>query len=238
MFIDTRGLFDINPHLKVKVVEKEGIKVLVVDDFYKTPGRIKKFIESHPAPIWKSAKNSHNFSKYYDCRHTVTLPFDELSHAKKRIQDIIQEHFGISVALHDNKLVTNIFQNIDNSFADKDIVTPHNDGDAFPAIIYFNKNKESVNTGTAIYKLKAFDAVDSVNSEEIHSYIEKHKLEECGINYYLPHWQEHWEEFLFIPAKYNRLVIIKGSCWHSAKHSGSDFIDAPRINQVLFTEQN
>ena len=72
-------LFEVNEELSIKKIRLEDDLILMIDNFYKNPDDIRKFILDTPAPIWKNTPDSLNFKQYYDCRHNMScwddLPF-------------------------------------------------------------------------------------------------------------------------------------------------------------------
>jgi len=65
-YIKPDEIFAVNDKLAVEVVEIEGARVVMVDNFYQNPQLVRDYILTTPAPIWKTQPGGKNFVNYYE----------------------------------------------------------------------------------------------------------------------------------------------------------------------------
>src|SRR5262249_38359523 len=94
--------------VSVETVGTERHQVLIVDGFYRRPARVRRFLRSIPAAIWKTAAGSRNFQDFYDCRHHIHMAYG-LEPLIATLVGLIKKVFGLAVTIHP-AVVTNVFQ--------------------------------------------------------------------------------------------------------------------------------
>ena len=57
----------------VEIVGSSQLKVVIIDNFYKEPERVRELLLNTPSPNWRMAGKTRNFKDYYDCRHRFEL---------------------------------------------------------------------------------------------------------------------------------------------------------------------
>jgi hypothetical protein len=248
MFVDTRGMLEVSKDLKVSVKQVDGADVLIVDNFFANPERILNFIDTTPAPIWKAGANTRNFIDYYDCRHIMGLAyFDpvkgtwpmEIDNTHAVLKSMIKHFYKVDVKYMESySLISNIFKNLKEN---KGGPRPHQDGgEVMTSVIYMNKDEDGA-SGTSFHTSK-FNNVANINNltfnehRAMNDFYAFHKLSEDGTNYYLEDYDKYWEEADYVESKFNRLVVFRGDIWHSAKHTGSQFMNEPRKNFITFLD--
>jgi hypothetical protein len=224
-FIDTRGMFDISDSCTVEVTEIDKIgPIITIKNIYKYPSKIKTFLSSTPAPIWKCTETSKNFVEYFDCRHDIILGKEPLRELFSLVIPILEKEAGLHMNKypHPAEIVTNIFQ---------DICIPSNSVHAIPhtdpyhnMLVPFTTEEEGYSS-TKFYKPKKGDM-------PLEDFIDHNDLEEIGELYYILDIDKYWDTIYEVPHVFNQAIIFGGDVYHGAHHTG--FKKSPRINQLAF----
>ena len=234
-------VFAINDDMEIQTIELEhGDKILVIDNFYQFPHKVREFCVNSPAPIWKHTEPnipSRNSVEYWDCRHQWNF-FDEPPFYTK-LSEIIEQHFGVEINTDfaRTSFVTNLFQWIIDQPSNSVGNIAHFDSiNMMAANIYLNTEEEQ-NGGTAIYRFKD-NGRNRVFGEDF-DYLLKNKekyahLIETGQSYYDENWRDFWEIDRVLTMKFNRVVIYPGYFFHGAYHTDNAFRHYPRVTQTAF----
>ena len=182
--------------------------------------------------MWKNQEETHNFKEYYDCRHTMSF-FDTPEYVE--VFSKLAEYYYDCKAYHDidTSFTTNCFQWIEDE-PPLGVVgnKAHADGLDYVAFnIFFNTDNE-IHGGTSIYRSKIRDSF-ILDPENLFTSTHE-ELNEDGMSYYDPNWQDHWTIEHILEMSYNRCVVYPGYVFHGAYHTGNNFIDNPRITQTYF----
>jgi hypothetical protein len=226
--IDTRGMFDISDDIEIK--EENG--VILIDNIYKNPFKVREFILGTPAPIWKYSNSTKNFKEYYDCRHRIYLAGTPLEKLHFIAANALYKYLGVEVIFPtpDNFFISNVFQDIkpDNRQILRNAI-PHIDGyDAniqVALIIPLNLDNEGYSE-TTFFNLKAGEYLDNYEHLRVSNQLE------TGEDYYAKDLDIYWGKTKSVKHKFNQAVLFEGNIPHSAGHWG--FNETPRINQVSF----
>lgn len=219
--LSAEWIFETNDFSNMKIFDFFGTKLFYMDNFYKYPELVFKFINSTTPPVWKEWEQpSRNMIDFEDRRHMID--HKGMSNVYKKLGKLCGQKPD-----HDYEIVTNYtrFKKCSNNNYKDYYWWPHHDS-GYNGIIYFNDYDGKEYEGTYIYLPKDED------------YILKHQSNEHE-HPWTP--KDQWEILLKIKAKYNRFVMFDGlKYWHGMYiHDntwfGDTFDDANfRINQVLF----
>ena len=229
-------LFAINEHPKVELTRlgDSNNMVVVIQDFYKHPEKVRDLVLSTPYPIWKSSETSRNFIDYYDCRHFIDVPF---THAQLMVQAIAKEVLHIDIRTHEVNLITNLFKLMSEQPLDSQ-PHPHDDWLRVAAILTLN-TPEECSGGTAFYRKKnpKMDFMPTAPGAYDKAYEKIYPADEAwedGSSYFNEIYEEYWERLDMLPMQFNQLVIYPGVFFHGAWHEQNAFKDYFRVNQVMF----
>lgn len=218
--------------------------VLIMDDFYRSPERVREFFLSSPAPIWKTNGTSRNFLDYYDCRQSVAVKYG-LDPLFMSLEFIVKEAFSVDVRF--NRVVSsNLFQLIadqppgTNAHPHHDVTLGHANEEmtaAFNVLVFLNTDEEC-RGGTAFYRhvetgLECLPGEWLAARDFEREYLSGGQSE--ADNYWLAH-RGMWEPIGQATMKFNRLVVFPGHLFHGAWHEPGWFKDYPRITQVFFSK--
>lgn len=213
-----KSLFEIN-ELEFNILDTKAGKVFMMDNFYKNPDAIVKFIDSHDPPLWKvpPARRQRTFNGkcFEDKRLVLDIPECEKNYLK--VCDHLEKQ-GIRCSPTDSLFLTNQTKFWDSEFNDygKFYWWPHQDHGHMNALVYLNKSSES---GTNLY-----------------SHVD-------GSNYVKPERDEHeqpwdakesWNILHKVESKFNRLVIFDGDVYHGMDINSDEHFVERRLNQVFF----
>lgn len=227
-------LFVVNPDFRAELLRTDPA-VVVVDDFYLAPEKVREFVLSMPYPIWKHHQQTKNFFDYYDCRHNILLDYPE---PQLRVAEIAHRLMRIHVNMSTPQFRTNMFRLIRDQRPDTQ-AHPHCDGLSLASLVYLNFDEES-SGGTAFYRHREFQLDqlprDEKARKEVSDQIFQGEEIEDGRDYF-HEWQNNWEQTLMVEMKFNRMVIWPGIAFHGAWHEPNSFKDFWRINQVIFHDK-
>ncbi len=235
-FIDEEEVFAVNPDVEanVHVIGPEGIKVVVLDNFYKNPDAVRDVALTIPPTenvrIMAGTPGTRVFGHYnFECLYPI------LSHVFRNVyteetkdvpDDVMRE------AIVNCPFCVNINQSVNLP-----PVTPHIDDRQFmmyAAGIYLNLPEECTG-GTSFYSL---NGKQSISNEDIGDWL-KSKGKEKFYDHYITDSVEEWELLNIATMKYNRLVMYPGNVAHTAYMKPDDFTgDVYRLIQMMFIPLN
>ena len=201
-------MFELNDEL---IIEKEyllGSVIYTIDNFYKNPNRIKNYLFSKPAPLWKIDEVPTYNNVYFEDRRLVKSD-DRIKETIDFLSNLIsQEPSDYELLTNQTKFCKIDFNDYNNSYW-----YPHQDA-GYNGIIYFNQDCEC---GTNLYE---------------------HISDEVSENEHFKPWRsrEHYRILKHIDPKYNRLILFDGFKFLHGMNIINDryFSDEYRINQVFF----
>lgn len=221
---DEIDFFAPNPDLRAKIVDVDGEKIVIIDDFYKNPHQIREL--ALQSPRTRNPKFLHGLP---GSRVEMAFYFGHLAQAFHRL---ISDVYTDDMAMMDPSYVydclnhSRFLVNIQNS--DLPPRVPHVDSNrhgGFVAGIYLN-TPEECSGGTAFYKFKGSKYVDLDNLDtDLMKYT----------NYILDSDGEHWEKLYLAEMKFNRLVLYRQRVLHTPyilPHTYTD--ETPRLIQMFF----
>lgn len=222
--------------LKVDLYLLEGLclPIIIIENFYKFPDRVRELIQRLPHPIWKRhPRETKNFIEYMDCRTRFDTFWYGYSY---KIADIVRYTWDIEVE-RQHDIVTNNFLAI-QPHPEGSIPHPHSDSwNVVATVIYLNLSNES-SGGTAFYLNKQLNITHAADDPE-HYLDQLKKIHvddniEDGRDYFLQGPKRYWELMDMIPMEYNRAIVYPGLYFHGALHKAGSWQAYPRLNQVLF----
>jgi hypothetical protein len=210
------GVFDVNYDSPVMVEKFRGSNIYYIDNFYKKPDTIVKFLEKVPATV-HDPERDHRFPSlngvhFDDRRHMINI--SEIKEVTSYLSNICQS----KVLKNPHLLITNKFRFYPTQFNDykNNFWHPHTDS-GYTALIYLNKNDNEC--GTNLY--------DEVIPDTLNNYGE-----------HVVPWRpkSKWKIAKTLKPKFNRCVIFDGGLFPHGMHIPNDryFGDEYRLNQVVF----
>lgn len=228
-FVDTRNLFDLNENMEIEVLKDLVIGTYVhVHNIFKYPEKVREYILSCPAPIWKPTSTTRNFIDYVDCRHQQIIAGGAMLDAQNLAIQLILDVYGVEIGnvSSDTMLVTNVFKDLvpkPDNFVGRG--RPHRDNappvKGFALLTPLNYMPEEGVSSTDYYTPK-------------NEGIDEEGLYETGENYYTDRMSEYWEVIGSLPHEFNRALLFPTEHYHGAVHTG--FLETPRINSIIFLE--
>ncbi|GIW21519.1 MAG: hypothetical protein KatS3mg068_0526 [Candidatus Sericytochromatia bacterium] len=214
--IDENSIFQINNDLDIKIKKIGNYNVIIVDNVYKYPDKVRELAIKSPATNFK------------DITHDSPGPRVCLSIDTKNIVDfcnfITERLFSTSI-LQKNLFIANIYSDDINVDCIKN--RPHADNYFFAGVIYLNLPYEC-DGGTAFYKNKITNLQYQISDEPI-------LFDKTLENFFLTESNKYWELIDIVEMKYNRLILYRANLFHSPYIRKGFFTkDKYRINQVLF----
>jgi hypothetical protein len=216
-------MFELNYPNNINVQKVEDSFVCSVDNFYKNPDEVVKYIESHEAGVHKKDQQpSFNNIHFSDLRHQIqngeiekVYRFVEGQFNCVTNHSLDAEHMYSTIFTNKTLWYDNDFNNFEDNYW-----WPHTDGHVgqLTALVYFDCS------GTNLYEVVAE---------------EKHKKAEMMPEHYAP-WRprEDYKLLHRIEAKYNRFVIFHSHFYHGAAVWDNTYFKKYRLNQVFFMKQN
>ena len=214
-------MWEINDNLNIKRSTVQDSPIFVIDNFYKNPEKIARFLFSRNAPLWKShEKGTRNGRDFQDKRVVldISTPVD------KFLMDLCGQQIVDNTPL----VITNQHRFKRNNYNTKyrsHYWWAHRDR-GYNAIIYFNKDDGA--NGTNLYD------PDTLNVFEINESVEP----------WLP--KMYAKVIHTFESKFNRLVFFDGKKFphgmaiNNDRYHCDDFSQAHwstyRSNQVYFYE--
>ena len=201
-------MFELNDEL---IIEKEyllGSVIYTIDNFYKNPNRIKNYLFSKPAPLWKINEVPTYNNVYFEDRRLVKFD-DRIKETIDFLSNLVsQEPSNYELLTNQTRFCKIDFNDYNNNYW-----YPHHD-EGYNGIVYFNQDCEC---GTNLYE---------------------HISDKVSENEHFKPWRsrEHYRLLKHIEPKYNKLVLIDGFKFLHGMNIVNDryFSDEYRINQVFF----
>ena len=158
------GVFDLNDKSPIQVEKIMGSNIYYIDNFYKKPDTIVKFLNTVPPTIHDPEKDagfkSFNGVHFQDMRHVI--PIEEM----KRVSSYLSRICGRNHDEDPNLLMTNKTRFFPTRFNDykNNFWHPHTDT-GYTALIYFNKNDSEC--GTNLYRNTSPDTENNVGEHVV-----------------------------------------------------------------------
>jgi hypothetical protein len=230
-------LFEINESMAVQMIEIDGFRILVVDDFYQEPDHLRDYLLQCPAPIWKTTPLGRNQLDYWDCRHEHRISSSSYVKAQRCVAALARSYFGTKVIRPINELTSNVLQ-MKVPRTEKSVSVIHHDGHCLAALVSLNTPTEC-HGGTGFFRNR-FNGVFNLNRlsrlemRALDQWCGRNGLLEDGRSYFLENWQTWWELEYLAEMRFNRLIVYEGTVFHGAYFDGTAFTQVPRLNHMMF----
>ena len=227
--INEDEIFEINDNYHVTVEEFEGVKVVVVDDFYKNPHDVRQLALDIPASYNRRIRGNNpalRVNAFYELSSMAWI-YDQLS----------RQYFPEITQFYDAQYFQRSFMNATfmvNVMQTKDLppVCPHMDntsGVNLASTIYLNTANEC-NGGTSFYSFGGKTYYDDPSVTHTLDVGGKHPVTE-----YISDSVMDWKMIGMVPMIFNRMVLYNQAVLHSAYVKPHMFIgDMYRLNQQFF----
>jgi len=235
--LEPNELFAINNSMKVKLIVIDEFKILIVDDFYKNPEKLREYLLNSPAPIWKNSQTGFNKIDYWDCRHEHKINSETYLEAQRCIAALARYYLDTIVNKPIIELNSNVLQ-IKKSRDLPSVSVVHHDDHCLAALVYLN-TQEECNGGTGFFRNR-FNGVFNISRLSqlemgaLNDWYHRNDLQEDGRSYFLENWQEWWGLEYLAKMRFNRLVIYQGKIFHAAYFDRTAFTKIPRLNHMMF----
>lgn len=227
--INEDEIFEINDNYHVTVEEFEGVKVVVVDDFYKNPHDVRQLALDIPASYNRRIRGNNpalRVNAFYELSSMAWI-YDQLS----------RQYFPEITQFYDGEYFQRSFMNATfmvNVMQTKDLppVCPHMDntsGVNLASTIYLNTANEC-NGGTSFYSFGGKTYYDDPSVTHTLDVDGKHPVTE-----YISDSVMDWKMIGMVPMIFNRMVLYNQAVLHSAYVKPHMFVgDMYRLNQQFF----
>ena len=239
---DTREVLKINKDYEYKVIDIEGNKVTIIDNFYSNPDMIRE--------IALNGTGNRLLNKERP-GYRITIPIGWDNHKEEYIQnyvnilkktwkdtdsDLVNWPKVQRLTFNIQKAYTK-WPSYSNEFLEQQ---PHVDvvdknSNFVNSLVYLNKDNEwKGKNGTGIYRHKSTGLTSvpsTIMSDPNGSKFWDNELSNGG---WISESNDFWELEYLIEMKYNRMVFYSGNLFHSVYMNDMDFMDIPRIVQVTF----
>jgi hypothetical protein len=215
-------LFDLNEKAVVVQESFMGSNLYYIDDFYKHPDDIVKYLDTTYAPRHTGVYTADG------CQNLNGKYFDDRRHCIVTNREILSVYTHLSkicghTPVHKHKpILTNKTRFFKNKFNDykNNYWHPHIDY-GYTALIYMNKGDSEC--GTNLYRRVKPDLPET-RGEHVDPWRSK----------------ENWEIMKTLESKFNRCVLFDGLQFPHGLHITDEryFGDQYRLNQVLFFEDS
>lgn len=235
--LEPNELFTINESMKVKLIEIEGFRILVVDDFYEHPHKLRDYLLQSPAPIWKDAPIGLNKLNYWDCRHEHKIISKSYSNAQRCIAALARYYLGTIVNSPISELNSNVLRML-TPRSEPSVSVVHHDDHCLAALVFLN-TKEECSGGTGFFRNR-FNGIFNISRlsqlemKALDEWYHRSELQEDGRSYFLENWKKWWELEYLAEMRFNRLIIYQGKIFHAAYFDGASFTKVPRLNHMMF----
>jgi hypothetical protein len=216
--------FSTSPELVAHIQEFDGEKIIVVDNFWKYPDKVRQLVQVIPPTCnpriihglpGKRVEGTYYFShlgEVFDNMIRHVYPEDYAEMGDTFVQNCI-DHASLLVNVQNSNLPPRV-PHIDNP-----------NGGRFAVGIYLN-TPEECSGGTAFYKYKGEKTIDLSDLDVALKDYDYYVQESDG---------EHWEKIHLAEMKYNRMVIYKQNILHTPYILPNTFTDEkPRLMQMFF----
>ena len=227
--INEDEIFEINDNYQVTVEEFEGVKVVVVDDFYKNPHDVRQLALDIPASYNRRIRGNNpalRVNAFYELSSMAWI-YDQLS----------RQYFPEITQFYDAEYFQRSFMNATfmvNVMQTKDLppVCPHMDntsGVNLASTIYLNTANEC-NGGTSFYSFGGKTYYEDPSVTHTLDVGGKHPVTE-----YISDSVMDWKMIGMVPMIFNRMVLYNQAVLHSAYVKPHMFVgDMYRLNQQFF----
>jgi hypothetical protein len=235
--LEPNDLFSINISMNIELIVVDGFKILIVDDFYKNPEKLREYLLKSPAPIWKNSQTGLNKIDYWDCRHEHKINSERYFEAQRCIAALARYYLDTIVNKPIFELNSNVLY-IKTPRSEPSVSVVHHDDHCLAALVYLNTQDEC-NGGTGFFRNR-FNNVFNINHlskfemDALNNWYHLNKLQEDGRSYFLENWQEWWNLEYLAKMRFNRLVIYQGKIFHAAYFDRTAFTINPRLNHMMF----
>lgn len=217
--------------MQVLEIGKEKNKVVVIDDFLKSPWSLIDYaqnVEFSPYPIAAQRKG------YPGVRVVAPAGYGEL--VRERIDPIVQQEFDIptAVSLKTYQEALNLITVPEHELGPLQRI-PHfdaSDPNFFAVLLYLCDDRHG---GTGFYRHNS-TGYESITPARCDRYLDSCYEElnrQRRPKKYFSESDELFSKIDFIPAKFNRLVIYKGGLLHSANILGCQSINFDPVSGRL-----
>ena len=223
--INESDIFKINEnfHINHQKIKGTDISVVVVDNFYANPEKVRKF--SSELPYTKSKyilKNSPGVR--------VNLKLDI-----NKIKFLIYDLIGLTNSQIKYKKSSYVIFNRMRSDEKLSLIQTHPHIDSIDkincAMVVYLNTEDECSGGTSFYRHKK-SGLDIVKTSEDLSLIKfkylKHNKD------FITDSNDDWELLELIPMKFNRMVIYPHNLFHSGYIKRDDFLEYDRVVQLGF----
>jgi len=249
-YFDSTDVFAVNPKasIRVKEIGRDRTPIVIVDNFYRHPRRVRALVLATPAPSYKAAPGTRNFIDYRDCRQQLAL-FGGSAEYIAILSAIIRMTYRRRVEIN-SMFTTNVFQLIkaqppnSTAFPHQDVCSSQEQAARgvqlrlFSAVLYLNSPSEC-RGGTAFFRHRGTKREAFVRAPRAAVrlwnviYRDGHNID-YGQNYWHETWEDDWIRYYTAPMKFNRLVLFPSQLFHGAWHEPNWFASHPRLTQVMF----
>ncbi len=229
--INEDEVFAINPDFldEVKIQTFDGVKIVVVDNFYKNPHAVRQLALDIPASRNKRIRGMNpawRINAFYDM-DSMAWVFDQLLNMHYPETMAQWPHGGVLQSIKNATFMVNVMQT-DNLPP----LVPHMDNESglnFASTIYLNTENEC-NGGTSFYKYGGKTFYDDPHTMKT--------LDVAGnvqVNKYVTDSVGDFEMIGMVPMIFNRMVLYNSSVLHTAYVKPGMFVgDNYRLNQQFF----
>lgn len=227
--INESEIFSVSNEYDVTVENYDGVKVLIVDNFYKNPHDVRKLALDIPASYnyrIRGNNPAHRINAFYEMSPLATV-YDRFS----------RECFPEITTYYDKEYFHRSFMNATfmiNVMQTNNLppVCPHMDntsGINLASTIYLNTDEECAG-GTSFYKFGGKPYYEDTSVTHTLDVEGKHP-----VNEYITDSIMDWELIGIAPMKFNRMVLYNQAVLHSAYVKPHMFTgDLYRLNQQFF----
>ncbi len=246
--IDEEEIFKVNDKLGINIEEigAEKNKVVLIDDFYANPDKVRDFILNSPASKWSTVTYGFPIARTH-----MTLNLEKVRQA---ISHITEKVYGLSaepIPAFISNLTINDQETKENPGK---AIDPHVDHCLFAAVAFLNIPEEC-RGGTAIYrhretlleslphpipyyenfiKERIFPLAKKYSCKSYEDFLQKIIFSPRETSQCISESDHRWELIKILEMKYNRLVLYEGKLFHSVYFQPNDFIHHYRIVQAMF----
>lgn len=195
--------------------------IIIADDFYDNPNEVRQFAlnSSYPTPGNKTYPGKNSKEKYYT----------EETHTK------LLQLIGREVIPAEGSACGFFRSSFKNDSFEQDIhIDP---GWDWGGVLYLNLPNQCItDAGTSFYihkTLKTEKAPLTYEEGYVHGYTNYEEIRQsiiCGDG--LDH--SKWDQYAYVPIKYNRVVLFRPWLWHSHSKNFGDCLQNGRLVQLFF----
>lgn len=254
---NTDEIFELNPDMKINVVDADGKPILIIDDFYKNPDLVRELAINTPVPT-----TNRSYESGYPGKRGVLGGFIDNKEFYVKVSNILLNyldlhHFVKPDVILDNggEFVVNVFDSEENKSNENRFTLPHTDPSLVASVIYLNKDDEEP-VGTGIYKHKSGYSFKPNNDPHLFWICKRenktpdeymsglHKALQDATNpdnhdlqgNHILDGNDEWECIARSTGAYNQFIGYVAGMFHSPFIDYNLFKDKhyKRINQVIF----